>query len=97
MRQLLVLCLLVLAVPASASADYRLLDDVSFPDEQEIAIAGGEVLAGSYAGDRDALMAFGLNGTRRTCRSGAAGWCTPSPRRRRPSRPRPRAGRGPGR
>jgi hypothetical protein len=57
----LVLWAVALAFAAPASADYRRLSEA--PEyEQEIAIAGGEVLALSSRDGREAFTAFGLNG-----------------------------------
>jgi hypothetical protein len=56
---------LVLASPASATADYRELGTV-YPYEQDIALAAGEVFAATTAGRRNALTAHRLDGRTRT-------------------------------
>lgn len=65
MRSWVLAAALLLAVPASASADYRVLDEV-FGGESQIAIAGDEVFAAAAADEIKGLIAYGLAGGTRT-------------------------------
>jgi hypothetical protein len=64
MRAWVLAAALLLAVPASAAADYRVLGEVD-PYEQDIALAGGEVFAGAAADPVRALTAYGVSGGER--------------------------------
>jgi hypothetical protein len=65
MRSWVVAAALALALPASAAADYRVLDEAE-PYEAMIAVAGGEVYAGATADEMKGLNAYGLDGSTRT-------------------------------
>jgi hypothetical protein len=63
MRSWVLAAALLVALPASAAADYRVLGETD-TSEQAIAVAGGQVFGLSRA-DRDSFAAFGVDGSRR--------------------------------